>query len=113
MLKTEKCFLFQLRNIGEEIRRFVFGKFVETCRELNNRNGNVHVVHENLLILKFSLMFKFVNLNLLKKAVLYAVKHLLENMQKTEKITWLNIIKKYSVKYANRLYRINENIKNT
>ena len=44
MLETEKkmlflkqqgiCFLFQLRNIGEKIRRFVFGKFVKTCREL-------------------------------------------------------------------------------
>ena len=29
-------FLFQLRNIGEKIRRFIFGKFVKTCHELNN-----------------------------------------------------------------------------
>ena len=28
---------FQLRNIGEKIRRFVFGKFVKTCRDLYNR----------------------------------------------------------------------------
>ena len=43
MLKTEKKtpFLsnkdfFQLRNIGEKIRRFVLGKFVKTCHELDN-----------------------------------------------------------------------------
>ena len=34
---TNKEFLFQLRNIGEKIRRFVFEKFVKTCRELNKR----------------------------------------------------------------------------
>ena len=28
-------FFFQLKNIGEKIRRFVFEKFVITCRELN------------------------------------------------------------------------------
>ena len=28
----------QLRNIGEKIRRFVFKKFVKTCRELDNRS---------------------------------------------------------------------------
>ena len=26
-----------MRNIGEKISRFVFGKFVKTCRELDNR----------------------------------------------------------------------------
>ena len=31
------CFLFELRNIGEKIRKFVFGKFVKTCRELDKR----------------------------------------------------------------------------
>ena len=30
------CFLFELRNNGEKIRKFVFGKFVKTCRELDN-----------------------------------------------------------------------------
>ena len=30
-------FLFQLRNVGEKIRRFVFGKLVKTCREFDNR----------------------------------------------------------------------------
>ena len=29
--------VFQLRNIGEKIRKFVLGKFVKTCHELNNR----------------------------------------------------------------------------
>ena len=29
-------FLYQLRNIGEKISRFVFGKFVKTCCELDN-----------------------------------------------------------------------------
>ena len=34
---NKKCgFLFQLRNIGEKIRKFIFGKFVITCRELDN-----------------------------------------------------------------------------
>ena len=26
-----------MRNIDEKIRRFVFGKFVKTCREFDNR----------------------------------------------------------------------------
>ena len=33
-------FGFLLRNIGEKIRRFVFKKFVKTCFELNNSQGN-------------------------------------------------------------------------
>ena len=46
MCKTEKkyfflpignCSLFQLRTIGEKIRRFVFGKFVKTYSELDKR----------------------------------------------------------------------------
>ena len=30
------CFIFQLRNIGEKIRRFVFEKFVKICRDLDD-----------------------------------------------------------------------------
>ena len=33
------CF-FQLRNMGEKIRRFVFGKFVKKCRELDISYAN-------------------------------------------------------------------------
>ena len=33
--QEETYFLFQLRNIGEKVCRFVFGKFVKTCRELD------------------------------------------------------------------------------
>ena len=52
MLKTEKknafldqylrifFYLFQRKNIGEKICRFVFEKFVKTCRELNNRHDD-------------------------------------------------------------------------
>ena len=37
-LKTEKiCFLFQRRNFGEKVRRFVLTKFVKTCHELDIR----------------------------------------------------------------------------
>ena len=38
-------FLFQLRNICEKIRRFVFGKFVKTCRDLDySRLSNAQVL---------------------------------------------------------------------
>ena len=40
------CFDFlkcsKLRNIGKIIRRFVFGKFVKTCSELDNRAFCLH-----------------------------------------------------------------------
>ena len=35
------CFLFQLRNIGEKIHRFLFWKFVKTCREFNISCGHI------------------------------------------------------------------------
>ena len=44
LFKTEKIILrnllvfFQLTNIGEKIRRFVFGKFVKSCHEFDNSN---------------------------------------------------------------------------
>ena len=31
------CLFFQLRNMGEKICGFAFGKFVKTCRDLDNR----------------------------------------------------------------------------
>ena len=31
------CFLFQQRTIDEKIRRFILGKFMKTCCELDNR----------------------------------------------------------------------------
>ena len=36
MTPTRYLFSCQLKNIGEKIRRFVFGKFVKTCHELDN-----------------------------------------------------------------------------
>ena len=30
------CFLFQLRNMSEKIRMFIFEKFVKICRDLDN-----------------------------------------------------------------------------
>ena len=35
-------YFFQLRNIGKKNRRFVFGKFVKTGRELNNSARITH-----------------------------------------------------------------------
>ena len=40
LTNREFVFVFQLSNIGEKICRFVFGKFVKTCREFHNSEQN-------------------------------------------------------------------------
>ena len=37
LINTEFVCFFQLRNIGEKIRKFVLGKLMKTCHEFNNR----------------------------------------------------------------------------
>ena len=45
LTNKEFVFFFQLRNIGEKIRRFVFKKFVKTCREFDNSPGRLETLH--------------------------------------------------------------------